>query len=92
MQKRKRYGRVKFSARILRKALDACQEIATNKKAKLGAAKISLGPEQWSFDTIEEFMTRYADKTIKFAELDVYWDGVDTALSLFCGTAIRRLL
>jgi predicted nucleotide-binding protein len=71
MDKSKRYARIGFHARLIRKAVEACRSFSQGNAELIGAARVWIGNEKWNFDNLEEFLVRYpyADS----AELQIWW-------------------
>lgn len=71
MEKRKTYHRVTFSARLIRKAIDACATI-TSTKAETISLSTTFGDEEWGFDALDEFFAQYpgADDAL----VTLYWE------------------
>jgi hypothetical protein len=91
MQKRKQYDHVKFSGRIIRRAVEKMNSIY-NKAPNNPSFIATIGDEQWEFDEMDEFLATYADKSVQEAAITLWWAGADSMLSLFMEsgyTAVR---
>jgi predicted nucleotide-binding protein len=81
MEKSKDYDRIKFSARILRVAIERCRSMAKEgvepRDPRLSCTK---GDERWTFDNVDEFLGMYADKSVTSAALSVYWPEFNPSL------------
>jgi predicted nucleotide-binding protein len=82
MEKKKSYRQSKFSSRIIRKAAETCRALSIDKKDNLNCSA-TIGDEVWSFDNLEEFLTRYANENVRSATLNMWWDGTGVKLYLF---------
>jgi predicted nucleotide-binding protein len=72
----------KFSSRIIRRAIDRCVEINGGKKYDLPLCSVTIPGEQWSFDTIDEFLSSYSGSNVLASQLLVYWSADDGNFSL----------
>jgi predicted nucleotide-binding protein len=59
---------VKFSSRIIRKAIEG---------------RTRIGNAEWTFDEIEEFLTSYGGTKVRSASFDSWWDKSSLHFSLF---------
>lgn len=82
MQKSKDYGQIKFSSRVVRKAIEVCRalSVGAEKKEDPSECSTTMGSERWSFDDLEEFFSSYAHPDVTSATLNVWWKG--TALNI----------
>lgn len=79
MKKDKSYAGIKFTPRLIRRAIDTARSVFGNTEDKyVGYAK--TGDETWSFDSLEEFLGAY-DATVSSAQLGLRWKS-DNELSL----------
>jgi predicted nucleotide-binding protein len=72
MKKEKRFPGVKFSARIIRAAMDKCNELV-GKKAKNPSFSVTVGNESWEFDDLDEFLTAYGNDDVNWADFSIWW-------------------
>jgi predicted nucleotide-binding protein len=73
MQKSKRYPQTKFNALIVRQAVEACRSLAQDEQEDIVTCSVARGNESWSFDSIDEFLTDYSDRSVSGATLQLIW-------------------
>jgi predicted nucleotide-binding protein len=73
MEKKKKYDQIKFSPRLLRKAVEACRNTSKNKKETLANCSVKIETEEWSFDSVDEFLAEYAKENVEVSSLYIDW-------------------
>ena len=73
MEKNKYYHGTKFSARVIEEAYDSflSQFDATKEIVNPDTMKITIGDEEWSFDTLQEFLSEYPKEDRCFLSLHI---------------------
>jgi hypothetical protein len=79
MQKEKKYHQTKFSARLVRQALEKCRSLFTGKET-VAITSLEGKGETWFFDSVDEFFAAYAGPTTS-ARIQVRWNDATLARS-----------
>jgi predicted nucleotide-binding protein len=82
MQKSKNYHGVKFSARILRAAIEKSRSMAGTEEPTITLLGCARRDESWEFDNVDEFLAMYADEAVRRALLVLSWPNESPKLSV----------
>lgn len=82
MKKSKTYEHVKFSVRVLRRAVDKFKALNKSSAFKLSPGTVGYKNENWSFDEIEEFYSRYSQDDVDWVDFSFFAHATDGALFL----------
>ena len=78
MQKRKSYTRTRFSADVLREAIEILKEISHEEGAEVKGDResffVKISDEEWYHDNLEEFFSDYRQATHARWEVDAWRD------------------
>lgn len=78
-----RIFRGKFSTRIIRRAVELCEQIGEGKKRSLIICYVGVPGERWGFDTVDEFLSSYANADVVAAQLVIAWADDKILLNVF---------
>jgi hypothetical protein len=77
VRKERRFDRVKFSARIIRKAIDACRTLTDGWRERDPYLTTTMGDEGWTFDSLDEYFAQYSKSNVEYATLTIRWQNPD---------------
>jgi predicted nucleotide-binding protein len=72
MQKKKNY-KVKFSPRVIRRAMAACRSLAKDSREDHPDLVVNIGNVQWKFDSLDEFFSDYSREDAYYAYFGIWW-------------------
>jgi hypothetical protein len=82
MEKTKKYGRIKFSSRVVRAAIHACRFMSNSNDERTSYLTVGIGEVSWTFDSVEEFLTEYSSDKVSHVMLQIFWRGTENSLCL----------